>query len=204
MQPFNAPISDRKRQKFGEYMPRYERESSMRPFTAPISDWKRELFGTYMRRYETQPSMKPFDARISERSRELYGEYQARWSTQKIGQVVNSDMMDANGVNWVDITWGVGIKPLEDTTYSKAVYRYHASTMGGWAGTPYWRMLINDVKVHPFASEEPPALGATTSLGYLSMNVREGDVFKAQFRSTNAADGAGKLFLIRLDYVTFE
>lgn len=173
----------------------------MRPFNPdPISDRSRELFGTYMRRYEYVPSMNPFDAAISERSRELYGGYRSRYSSRKVGARAGSNIATANGVNWVDLV----LTPtgcLSPTIYDTTIYRTYFYYFGSWAGTPSFRILIDDVKVYPFLSEETIVNDTTVSLGCLSMTVRAGEVCRVQFRSDNAADGAGDSMICALDYV---
>lgn len=221
MQPFNAPISDRKRQKFGVYMPRYEKEStmrpfdasissyrrelfgevmpryetepSMRPFDAPISDWKRELFGTYMRRYEEEPSMKPFDAAISERSRELYGEYMSRWSTRKVGEQTYGGLIGANGANWVSTDM-----PLSDIN-DESIYQVYLGMSGGWAGDGWFRIMIDGVKVYPFSTYETIQSYTWVSLRTLSTSVRTWETCSLDFMSTNAGDvGPGQKLMIYL------
>lgn len=171
----------------------------MRPFTAPISDRSRELFGTYQRRYETQPSMRPFDALISERSRELYGEYRSRYSRLKIGSQAYKANMPADGLNWVTVTPWSGDGDLAPEINDIAIYQVFMA-YAGWAGTAAWRVLIDDVKIYPFQSSESVDNGNTMSLGTLSTTVRTGEVCTIQFRSDNAADGAGVNMLMTRVY----
>lgn len=223
MRPFTVPISERSRQKYGVYQPRYEKISSMRPFTAKISDRERELYGEYAKRYETETSMKPFDAPISERSRELYGEYmrryedvssmsafdseigsykrnlygeyRTRWSIQKIGDHMY-EWDDANGVNWVDMPDGLG--RLSPTKHDVAIYRA-IFYFSGWAGTPQWRVMVDGTKVYPFSSYDAAVDNTLVLFGTLSTMIRTGEVGVLQFRSDNAIDGAGDTLYVGLD-----
>ena len=206
MKPFTAPISDRSREMYGRYMPRYESIPSMRPFNADISDRRRELYGEYMRRYETVPSMQPFDADIGDRSRHLYGDYRPRYSAIKIVNVA-STTDDANGTNWVDMTWDLPWFAIIKPDFDISIYQHSATIGGTWAGVPKWRMLINDKQVYPFtdtASSYLDTTGNKISLGSLSVKLRVGDELKMQFRSTNVADGAGDALYMTLYYVTWE
>lgn len=165
----------------------------MRPFNPdPITDRSRELFGEYMRRYETPPSMSAFDAPISDRQRELYGVHRSRYSRLKVGQHAYNLFMPANGTNWVTVgPWSVGGDgDLAPTIHDIAIYQVLMS-YGGWAGNGIWRMLVDGVKVYPFLDEELIDNGSTMYLGTLSTTVRTGEVCEIQFKSDNAADGAG-------------
>lgn len=173
----------------------------MRPFNPdPISDRNRELFGTYMRRYEDVPSMSAFDALISDRRRELYGVYRSRWSARKVGAKAGSGIATANGLNWVDMV----LTPagcLSPTIYDTTIYRTYFYYFGTWTGTPSFRILVDDEKVYPFDADETIVNDTTVSLGCLSMTVRTGEVCRVQFKSDNAADGAGDSMICSLDYV---
>lgn len=232
MRPFTAPISERNRQKYGVYQPRYEKESSMRAFTAHVSDYKREKFGEYEPRHVEKPSMRPFDADISERSRELYGDFQPRYETDPSMSAFDSELGsykrdlfgdyrpkhstikvsddadltgDANGNNWVDLTWDLPWYKIINPDYDISIYQYHAFKIGGWAGVPYWRMLINDVKVYPFPLYELLDTTSTIhSFGALSIKLRLDDALKVQMFSSAAGDGAGKSAHITLNYVSWE
>lgn len=157
----------------------------MRPFTAPISDRSRELFGTYQRRYETPPSMSAFDAPISDRRRELYGEYRSRWSKKKVGLGLMT-WDDADGINWVDCS--LALPYMGPTIFDTSVYQIRLTMLGGWAGTGYYRILIDDEKVYPFSSYDTISSGTLVSLGTLSNSIRTGETCLVQFKSGNAGD----------------
>ena len=175
----------------------------MRPFNPdPISDRNRELFGTYMRRHEYVPSMNPFDAQISERSRELFGVHRSRYSRLKVGSQAYKITMPADGLNWVTVSpWSVGGDgDMSPTINDIAIYQVYMS-YAGWAGIASWRILVDGVKVYPFQASDIVDNGNTMYLGTLSTTVRTGEVCTIQFRSDNAADGAGvNMSLTRVFY----
>lgn len=202
MKPFTAPISDRSRELYGRYMPRYESIPSMRPFNIDISDRRRELFGEYMRRYEEVPSMQPFDADIGDRSRHLFGEYRQRWSSLKEASIISFSAA-ANGLNWVDCAAAPASR-VSPKIFNEAMYQYQALDFGGWAGTPTYRVMMGDTKVYPFLTDEPlDVTGNWKSLGILSTGIRTGETINWQIRSDNAADGAGQTVQIYAGIVIF-
>jgi len=206
MRVFTAPISDRRREMYGEFQPRYQEDRGMRPFDAEVSDRSRELFGEHMRRYETTPSMSAFDSEIGSYKRDLYGEYRPRHSAIKVAQVASTDD-DANGMNWVDMTWDLPWYPIIDPEFDISIYQYTAAKGGSWAGIPMWRMMINDLVVFPFpgvANSYLDTTGSRVSFGSLSVRLRMGDTLKMQFMSTNAGDGVGDWLMMDLYYVTWE
>jgi hypothetical protein len=57
-----------------------------------------------------------------------------------------------------------------------------------WAGSPRYRIVVNDEKVYPFEDEDVIQSGVLIYLGSLSINLRVGDVGKVQARSTSEWD----------------
>lgn len=144
----------------------------------------------------------PFGEPLDDRSRELYGRYRSRWSSLKEASII-SFSATANGLNWVDCT-PVPAARASPTIFDMAIYQYQAIELGGWAGTPTYRILIGDTKIYPFLTDEVLDVTATwQSLGILSTKVRTGETVNWQIRSTNAADGAGKTVQIYAGYVSF-
>jgi len=202
MQPFDAPISEHDRNLFGEYQPRYQVKKQMQPFDAQISERERELFGEYQSRFYQPKEYQPFGTPIDEYSRELYGDYRKRWNTTKVGSQAYDISVPANGTNWVTVgPWSVGGDgDLEPTVYDISIYQVYMAYFG-WAGVASWRMLIDGVKVYPFQASEVVDNDNTMYMGTLSTTVRTGQVCEIQFKSDNAADGAGvNMSIVRVFY----
>jgi hypothetical protein len=102
------------------------------------------------------------------------------------------------------MTWALASYPLILNDFDKSMYQYIGIIGGGWAGVPEFRALIDDVKVYPFEGHVDIVSGNTVNFGTLSTSVRQGEVVKLQFRSSNAADGAGKTLVMQINYATFE
>lgn len=204
MRPFTEPISERSRQKYGTYQPRYEEVKGMQPFDADISSYKRELYGDYQKRYETTSSMSAFDSELGSYKRDMFGDYLPKYSTIKVAtRAILKGVAD--GMNLVDMEWTLPWFTIIDPKFEISIYQYWAFTLGTWTGTPNWRMTLNDKKVYPFSSMDEVDITQTVqSLGSLSVKVRMGDELKVQMMSDNAADGVGDELYIYLNYVTWE
>lgn len=103
---------------------------------------------------------------------------------------------DANGTAWVDM------KTLTPTTTDLELHRLKMTAAGTWAGTPTYRITVGATKVYPFSDDKSINSGLLETLIF-PINVQIGETAKIQFRSTNAADGAGEtVALTQLDYTT--
>ena len=142
----------------------------------------------------------PFGDPLGDRSRELYGKYLKRFAKTKYGSQGLCTSKTANGTNWVDLepVYGNGdmLYPLYPDIHDIAIYQLTFLVGGTWAGEPRYRVLIDGEKAYPFDTSEPIVDGVTVYLGTLSTTVRTGQACKVQFKSTDAADGAGKTILM--------
>jgi len=103
---------------------------------------------------------------------------------------------DANGTAWVDL------KTLAPSTSDVELYRLKLTTAGAWAGTAKYRIIIGATKVYPFPADKNITSGTLESFIF-PINVQINETAKLQFRSDNAADGAGEtVALNQLDYAT--
>lgn len=103
---------------------------------------------------------------------------------------------DANGTAWVDL------KTLAPSTTDIELYRINLTTAGAWAGTAMYRIIIGSSKVYSFPDDQAINSG-TLETFIFPINVQINETAKIQFRSTNAADGAGEtVALTQLDYTT--
>lgn len=205
VRPFVSPISHRGRELFGVHESRYRTAKTMQPFDASIEERGRELYGKHESRYYPPKEYQPFGASIDDRKREMYGDYRSRYSRLKVGSQAYHLGMAANGTNWVTVgPWSVGGDgDLEPTIYDIAIYQV-LMLYFGWAGVASWRMLIDGVKVYPFQAHEEVDNGNTMYLGTLSTTVRTDETCVIQFKSDNAADGAGvNMSLVRVYYGEF-
>jgi len=103
---------------------------------------------------------------------------------------------NANGTAWVDL------KSIAPTTSDIELYRLKMTTAGSWAGTAKYRIIVGSTKVYPFPADKNIDTGVIEDLIF-PINVQINETAKIQFRSDNAADGAGEtVALNQLDYAT--
>jgi len=103
---------------------------------------------------------------------------------------------DANGTAWVDL------KSIAPTTSDIKLYRLKLTVAGTWAGTAKYRIIIGATKVYPFPADKDIDTGVLEDLVF-PINIQINETAKIQFRSDNAADGAGEtVALNQLDYAT--
>jgi len=103
---------------------------------------------------------------------------------------------DANGIDWVDL------KTIAPTISDIELYRLKLTTAGSWAGTAKYRIIVGTTKVYPFPADKDISTGVLESFIF-PINIQINETAKIQFRSDNAADGAGEtVALTELDYAT--
>ena len=103
---------------------------------------------------------------------------------------------NANGTAWVDL------KTLTPTTSDIELYQVKMTTAGSWAGTAKYRIIVGSTKVYPFPADKSITSGTLESFIF-PINIQINETAKLQFRSDNAADGAGDtVTLNQLDYAT--
>jgi len=103
---------------------------------------------------------------------------------------------NANGIAWVDL------KSIAPSTSDVELYRLKLTTAGAWVGTAKYRIIVGATKVYPFPADKNIASGTLESFIF-PINIRINETAKLQFRSDNAADGAGEtVALNQLDYAT--
>ena len=103
---------------------------------------------------------------------------------------------NANGTAWVDL------KTIAPTTSDIELYQVKMTTAGSWAGTAKYRIIVGSTKVYPFPADKSITSGTLESFIF-PINIQINETAKLQFRSDNAADGAGDtVTLNQLDYAT--
>lgn len=101
---------------------------------------------------------------------------------------------DANGTSWVDL------KTIAPTTACLELHRVKMTVAGTWAGTAKYRIIVEGVKVYPFPADKNIDSGNIEDFIF-PLNVQVNETMIVQFRSNNAADGAGDtVTLDQLDY----
>ena len=113
---------------------------------------------------------------------------------KKTGKQATQAATDANGTSWVDL------KSISPTTSDLELHRIQMTVAGAWAGTAKYRIIVGSDKVYPFSADENISSGSLETFIF-PINVQINETVKIQFRSTDAADGAGKtVALDQLDY----
>jgi len=108
---------------------------------------------------------------------------------------------DVNGVTWKDLYDGSAI------TNTTEICGIMVTVAGGWAGNAKFRITNGaGTKLFPFQAEYVEGtdfVSAVQLVFQFQVKVRPTDGFKIQFRSSNAADGAGKTMVLNnLDIIT--